>query len=93
MAGIEWKRARWTVLYILSTHGDTHLYEIQRIAQERFGIEVTAYMMRKFRRPHGILHWDYDLAIVRSPTKDARRFRSNGSSINYLQRAFCKIPR
>ena len=59
MAGIEWKRARWTVLYILSTHGDTHLYEIQRIAQERFGIEVTAYMMRKFRRPHGILHWDY----------------------------------
>lgn len=57
MAGIEWARARWVVLYVLSTHGDMHLYTIQRIAQERFGIEVTPYMMRRFRQPQGIVHW------------------------------------
>ena len=56
MAGIDWTRARWAVLYILSTHGDIHLDEVKRIAQERFGIEITGYMMGKFRS-RGILTW------------------------------------
>ena len=52
----EWRRARWVVLYILHVHGDTHLYAIQEIARERFRVELTGYMMGRFRS-HGILTW------------------------------------